>query len=682
MTNKKGTKRALLMSVLAMLMCMTMLVGSTFAWFTDEVSSKENVISSGTLNVEMDWADGKEDPEADATVWTDASTGAIFDYDLWGPGYAEVRHIKIANEGTLALKYQLHIVADGKVSELADVIDVYYFDPAKQITDRTQLVDANKIGTLTEVLADLNGKATATMGHLLAGAEETITLAFKMQESADNKYQGISIGSDFSIMLFATQYTYEKDSFNDQYDAGAELPTVTEASSQEELNAAIAGGADTVYLEEGTYKLPSTTNNEITLIGNGDTVVDLSYATGQSLSGTDVTLENLTVTGANQDYIGLQHVGNVVYNNVVFNESTNLYGESVTFNDCTFNLTSRYIWTYGAGVATFNNCTFNTEGKAILAYKESDPATYTVNINNCTFAASAKGYTGSGDHCAAVEIDSSLVGAYVVNFNGTNTVSKNFSDLYRIKKHNNNNATVNQNGTVVYAETVTAGTQADLSNAIASSDAVNVTLAAGEYKLPTTTNKEVTISGTKDTVIDLSNGTGQMHNMSFVFDGVTIKGATENYKGIIHSKSVAYKNCTLTGLQFLYAETVTFENCVFDSEGEEHSVWTYGSKNVSFTDCDFTYGDRAVNVYTENANLGRANVSFVDCTFTTSNDASKGAVEINSSAFKQNVDVSFDGCTAPANGTMVGISGWDSANGANATVTVDDAAFIPSQWAK
>ena len=218
-------------------------------------------------------------------------------------------------------------------------------------------------------------------------------------------------------------------------------------------------------------------------------------------------------------------------------------------------------------------------------------------------------------------------------------------------------------------------------NAAISNGIDTVILGNGTYKLPAMTDKEVTISGTKDTVIDLSNGTSQMHNMSFVFDGVTIKGASENYKGIIHSKSVAYKNCTLTGLQFLYAETVTFENCDFDSNGEEHSIWTYGSKNVSFVDCDFTYADRAVNVYLDNG-TGSVNVSFEGCTFTTSNTASKGAVEINSSAFPLGANVSFVNCTAPAYGTMVGISGWDSANGTNATVTVDGAAFTPVQWAK
>lgn len=675
MTNKKAIKRAILSSALALILCFTSLIGTTFAWFTDSVTSGNNKIQAGTLKIDLELLD------KETNKWESIknSQKAIFDYDLWEPGYTDVKILKVVNEGTLALKWKAMFASENELSILANVIDVYVKESVDTYPDdRAEIENWTKVGTVADFV---NNIETTTTGNIEANKEETLGIALKMQETAGNEYQGLSLGGAFDIRILATQDTVEADFFNNQYDAGAVFPVVKSASSQDELAAAISSGADTVYLEEGTYKLPGTTNDDITLIGNGDTVIDLSYATGQALSGTNVTLENLTVTGVNEDYKGLQHVGNVVYNNVVFNGSTNLYGESVTFNNCTFNLTERYIWTYGAGVATFNNCTFNTEGKAILAYKESDPATYTLNVNNCTFAASEKGHTSSGDHCAAVEIDSSLVGAYVINFNGTNVVSENFSGLYRIKKHNNNNVTVNQNGTVVFAETKTADTQTDLASAIASGDKVNVILSAGEYTLPASSNKEVIISGTADTVIDLSNGTSQMQGMEFVFDGVTIKGANENYKGIIHAKSVAYKNCTLSGLQFLYADTVTFENCDFDSVSEEHSIWTYGSKNVSFTDCDFTYSDRAVNVYLDNG-TGSVNVSFDGCTFTTSNTTSKGAVEINSSAFPLGANVSFTDCTAPAYGTMVGISGWDSTDGLTAKITVDGAEFTATQWAK
>ena len=98
MTNKKGIKRSLLMSALALLLCVSMLIGSTFAWFTDSVTSAGNIIKSGKLDVEMYWADGtKAVPAAGSADWKNAASGAIFKYDLWEPGYTEVRHIKIEN---------------------------------------------------------------------------------------------------------------------------------------------------------------------------------------------------------------------------------------------------------------------------------------------------------------------------------------------------------------------------------------------------------------------------------------------------------------------------------------------------------------------------------------------------------------------------------------------------------
>ena len=153
MTKKYSTKKALVASMLSLALCFSMLIGTTFAWFTDSATSPDNNIQTGNLDVEMYWAKGTEDPAS--TTWTDASTGAIFDYDLWEPGYAQVRHIKIENKGTLALKYNVSIAANGTVSELADVIDVYYVDPAVQVADRAAVANATKLGTLAEVLSGI-----------------------------------------------------------------------------------------------------------------------------------------------------------------------------------------------------------------------------------------------------------------------------------------------------------------------------------------------------------------------------------------------------------------------------------------------------------------------------------------------------------------------------------------------
>ena len=222
MTQSKSTKRALIASAASVLISCAMLVGTTFAWFTDSVSSGKNVIQAGNLDVTMEWRDGKEDPTA-SDGWTDASGSAIFDYDKWEPGYAQVRHIRISNVGNLALKYQINIASTGEVGKLAEAIDVYYVQGGQQIANRSDLNGLTPIGTLKEILA----KPYAAKGHLLAEAGSNVdvaTIALKMREDAGNEYQNLSIGSEFTIQLVATQYAHESDSFDNQYDANAEYP--------------------------------------------------------------------------------------------------------------------------------------------------------------------------------------------------------------------------------------------------------------------------------------------------------------------------------------------------------------------------------------------------------------------------------------------------------------------------
>lgn len=47
--NAKTTKRALFSSVLAIVLCLAMLIGTTFAWFTDTASTGVNKIQAGNL---------------------------------------------------------------------------------------------------------------------------------------------------------------------------------------------------------------------------------------------------------------------------------------------------------------------------------------------------------------------------------------------------------------------------------------------------------------------------------------------------------------------------------------------------------------------------------------------------------------------------------------------------------
>ena len=203
-----------------------MLVGTTFAWFTDAVTSSGNIIKSGTLDVKMLWS-------KDLATWNDVETTTekIFDYDNWEPGHTEVRYVQIQNAGSLALKYLLSISAVGEVGIFADVIDVYYAEnPTSPIADRA-LSGMTKVNGTLSSLAASGGKikedvllpASETSGEYDVGTV-TVAIAFKMQESAGNDYQGKSFGDSFDIKLVATQYGYEGDSFGKDYDEGLTLP--------------------------------------------------------------------------------------------------------------------------------------------------------------------------------------------------------------------------------------------------------------------------------------------------------------------------------------------------------------------------------------------------------------------------------------------------------------------------
>ena len=278
MTNMKSTKRALIMSALSVLLCVSMLVGTTFAWFTDSVTSANNIIKSGNLDIEMYWAEGTEDPTN--ASWTDASTGAIFNCDKWEPGYVEVCHIKIVNEGSLALKYKVNIIANGEVSDLADVIDVYYVDPAIQVADRATLANAPKLGTLAEVLEGLGESGNGT---LEADTADTITIALKMQESAGNEYMNKSIGSDFSIQLVATQLVSENDSFGNDYDVDATYPEIGSATIEEN------SGATTIKASNVSVTVPegAETGEYEVVVTNKNTSTD---ANGQTTFSADISL--------------------------------------------------------------------------------------------------------------------------------------------------------------------------------------------------------------------------------------------------------------------------------------------------------------------------------------------------------------------------------------------------------
>ena len=199
MTNRKSTKRALLGSVVAMVLCLAMLVGATFAWFTDTASTGVNKIQAGNLDVvlEMQNADGKwvsaEGKTLDFVKAADAKGEAI----LWEPGCTyELPALRIRNNGNLALKYKVAITGINGSAKLNEAIE----------------------WTIGDV-------AMGTEQHLAAGESNAFTIKGHMKESAGNEYMNESIDG-IAITVVATQDTVESDSFNNTYDASATYPVV------------------------------------------------------------------------------------------------------------------------------------------------------------------------------------------------------------------------------------------------------------------------------------------------------------------------------------------------------------------------------------------------------------------------------------------------------------------------
>ena len=416
MNSHKQTKRALLTSVMALVMCVVMLVGTTFAWFTDTASTSVNTIKSGNLHVEIQ---NKEGTAIDKLEWVKENGDVIANQDdiLWEPGCTYLlTPFKIVNTGNLALKYKIEITGLDGSAKLLKVLEFTY---------KTE--DGNTFDMSAEGKLAANGGATGM-----------ITVSVHMDELAGNEYQNETLtGVKFNVV--ATQDTVEYDSNGNTYDAKATYPVV--AKNQTEVNDAItnateknvtiavpAGQATT--LDNGIANEGSKSRN-VTFIGDGSQTVDVVSnaitAEGGELNyqrGSSFTFENLTIQAGEGNFDG------IVCDELTFKDCTitgklTLFGKA-TFINCVFDNTmaNQYsIWTWGGTDVTFEGCTFNTNGKAILLYGGADGKNPTnLVVNNCVFNDRNNGTAGK----AAIEIGNDYNATYTLTIK--NATVNGFAD--------------------------------------------------------------------------------------------------------------------------------------------------------------------------------------------------------------------------------------------------------------
>ena len=300
------TKRSYVHSAIALLLCISMFIGTTFAWFTDQVTSGKNIITSGNLDLEMYWTDN-----LNSGTWYNVEEDAhntIFNYDNWEPGYTDVKYIKLVNAGKLALNYKLTLDPQNSVGKLAEVINVYFAEGGVAVEQRSDLQKLRAIGLLNNVL---NGGATAD-GTLLPAdqysplhpsGEVIMTVAMSMITSAGNEYQSEDAG-EFSITALATQAPFEWDSFGNDYDANAEFSTILKGDSAtapvSPVNGKVPAGGVTLigegvsaFVPEGVALKAGTDKLTLTVTPLEKTTSDITVVNNEVLIPVDVHIDGI-----------------------------------------------------------------------------------------------------------------------------------------------------------------------------------------------------------------------------------------------------------------------------------------------------------------------------------------------------------------------------------------------------
>ncbi len=591
MTNTKNTRRALLASVLSIALCLTMLVGSTFAWFTDSASASVNTIQAGTLDISLEMATAW-DENGNPTKWEKAegktlqfkkAAGAPATEEvLWEPGCTyQLPELRVINNGNLHLKYMLSINGIDGDAKLNKAIEWSY--------------GAYSMGTEYVALAP---KATS----------EILTIKGHMKEEAGNEYKGLSIDG-ISITVFATQLNKEYDSIGPDYDKDAPTLVMIGDTRYDSLNAATkaAQNGDTIEFS-GVFTLPtddSLANKTLTFkpIKDGISVIDMKNVhTGQSAMGADLTFEGIDVVfdnGAN--YKGIAHADRVAYKDCTITGKQFMYATTVEFTECELiNYTDYCVWTYGTN-ATFTKCTFTTGGKAIYVYNEGTTDD-TVTVTNCTFNTNGQLATDK----AAVETGSNTADSkhtlIITNSTANGFAANNSTSPLWGNKHNMDGDHLKV--TVDGVATTIVASQSALDSATGA-----VYLLDGEYNISNSSATEI-----------IGNGNTVLSN-TYTVGNKTVKNCVVTYaptsaaSGSRLSGNVAYENCTFVGGEgkaSFWADSVakntkaTFTNCTFES-----MVKCGGGDGVSytFTDCDF-YGP-----YSWKYMVAYADVTLDSCNF-------------------------------------------------------------------
>lgn len=729
MNNKKTTKRALLSSVMAIVLCLAMLIGTTFAWFTDSASTAVNKIQSGKLDValEMQKADGSWESAEGKTLTFKTTDNRAADQILWEPGCTyELPKLRVVNNGNLALKYKVQITGIQGSAKLNEVID--------------WTIDGITVGN--------------TFTSLAVGANSEFTIKGQMQKTAGNEYQGLTIDG-IGITVFATQDTVEYDSNGNQYDQNA--PFVYPAGVTDEIfdsktdadysipggstgkapavaayvdssgnvqytadvKTALDSGASTIYLKKNTkgrlmalsdfLAQPNRTSEitrDITIYANG---ADFEYgelAINTSEAGTNANFtikvydaKNLRVWGNTPNAGVTQNIilekcafegkginsGNGIASGGIFFAYGATGTINVTMNNCKVSGSDQGVYFGCDGSLTVKDSSFTECATGIkVIYKGN--GTRTDRIENCVFTkcGCTTEMAGSTTYLA----DDSAAIKYKKSDTATGTITLTL-------KSNTITGTIGDKGDTQFVDVtpviegpVIVSNPQQTNDAITNATDRNVNISIASGQTVTLDNgiangansRDVTFSGNGSQTVDVITNAvsaegGQLNyqrGSSFTFENLTIQAGEGSFDGIVCDE-LTYKNCIIKGKLTLYGKA-TFINCTFENTmADQYSIWTWGGTDVKFEGCTFNTNGKAILVY------GGASTNLVvnNCTFNDRNNGTAGKAAIETGAgYGATYTLTVTNATVNgfAAGQNTGSKLWANKNNMDAahlTVTID-----------
>ena len=608
MNNTKTTKRALLSSVLAMLICVAMLIGTTFAWFTDSASTAVNKIQAGTLDValEMKNADGEWESAEGKTLSFRKAAGHENEEILWEPGCTyELPELRIVNKGNLALKYKIAVTGIQGSAKLNEAIDWAMSVDGTPAENLNSVVDK-------AIEPNNNSGSIAIKGH--------------MKEEAGNEYQGLSI-EGIGITVYATQDTVEYDSNNNTYDAGAEYGTAVATAA--EFSSAIAAGKDVLLTSNIALDSQLDITNDISIYGNGHTVIS-------------------------NKPVNVDADANVTFKNVNFaaptntnNQASNLYSSGLkgklVLDGCTFSGTQWdciQITPVAGAEIVISNCTFELNTPA-----QSGNKTRFIHIE-AAYGSNAdvkitmtNNFFGASTYINEALIDIDYINLAGIDFGGNNIYTDTVADIYVCGASSARTITAaeayarlgslkaadNSTITAVTGNTaITSGSTATINNSTGISAGATISGDSKTSSVLKSDNSKITSDNVtiKNLTVEGSGASGTSGSMNISGNNTTIENV--NYTGEAGKIAIAVstgddnsgtviKDTKITnafrGIQFwrLSGDSV-IENCVLDISGYTFNI------DATAPDATLTVKDSTLNGWTSYTS-GIQLVTFDNCKF-------------------------------------------------------------------